>query len=217
MMNVWRVDATKILSKAEIAAVLADLKRRGRRRESVNTRQNLAIFRLATCCGLRVSEICGLRLCHVITGVPRPYINIVKSVGKGRRPRRVPLWWDAGTLADLEAWKAERIAQGAKPGDFLVCSQSNGTWGRRLSRQNARGRFVSSCRALGPERQAELTIHHGRHSFVSHMLAAGLTLAEVRDAAGHSSIATTSIYTHALEDDGTVRNVFGVEKGIPRD
>ncbi len=43
----------------------------------------------------------------------------------------------------------------------------------------------------------------------------GLTLAEVRDAAGHSSIATTSIYTHALEDDGTVRNVFAFERLVP--
>ena len=216
-MNAWRVDATKILSKAEIAAVLADIKRRARRRSSVNTRMNLAIFRLATCCGLRVSELCGLRLSHVITGVPRPYINVPKSIAKGGRARRVPLWWDAGTLADLEGWKAERITQGAKPGDFLVCAQSNGTWGRPLSRQNARFRFVSSCRVLGVIRQAQLTIHHGRHSFVSHMLAAGLTLAEVRDAAGHSSIATTSIYTHALEDDGMVRNVFAIGKGVPRE
>ncbi len=120
----------------------------------------------------------------------------------------MPLWWDAGTLADLEAWKAERIAQGGKPGDFLVCSQANGTWGRPLSRQNARGRFVSSCRALGPERQAELTIHHGRHSFVSHALKRR-TLAEVRDAAGHSNIATTSIYTHvATTDDGELGDLF---------
>ena len=209
-MNAWKVDATKILSKAEIAAVLADLKRRGRRRESVNTRQNLAIFRLATCCGLRVSEICGLRLCHVITGVPRPYINIVKSVGKGGRPRRVPLWWDAGTLADLEAWKAERIDQGGKSGDRFICSQARPSFGRPLSRQNARFRFVSSCRVLGVVHQAQLTIHHGRHSFVSHALAAGRTLAEVRDAAGHSNVGTTSIYTHVTtEDSATVGIIFG--------
>ena len=59
------------------------------------------------------------------------------------------------------------------------------------------------CRVLGTERQAELTIHHGRHSFVSHALAGGRTLAEVRDAAGHANIATTSVYVHiATTDDG---------------
>ena len=59
----WKVDETKILSRSEIASVLADLKRRSRR--SVNTRMNLAIFRLSTCCGLRVSEISGLKLQNV--------------------------------------------------------------------------------------------------------------------------------------------------------
>lgn len=61
------------------------------------------------------------------------------------------------------------------------------------------------CRMLGTERQQELTIHTGRHSFVSHALAGpnARSLAEVRDAAGHSSLAITSIYTHvATDDDG---------------
>ena len=61
MSVTWTIDVTKILSESEIARVLADLKRRARR--SVNSRQNLVIFRLATCCGLRVSEICGLKEC----------------------------------------------------------------------------------------------------------------------------------------------------------
>jgi site-specific recombinase XerC len=57
---------------------------------------------------------------------------------------------------------------------------------------------------------AELTIHHGRHSFVSHALR-HRTLAEVRDAAGHSNIATTSIYAHvATDDDGEIANIFAI-------
>ena len=72
------------------------------------------------------------------------------------------------------------------------------------------------CRVLGDQRQAEITIHHGRHSFVSHALAAGRTLAEVRDAAGHSSVGTTSIYTHvATEDDGAVGNIFNIDDVSP--
>ena len=117
-MNSWKVDATKILSRSEIGAVLADVKRRGKRRSSVNTRQNLVIFRLATCCGLRASELCGLKINHVVTGVRRPYLNVPKAIAKGRKARRVPLWWDAGTLADLESWKAER-APGSRAGRFV--------------------------------------------------------------------------------------------------
>jgi hypothetical protein len=45
-----------------------------------------------------------------------------------------------------------------------------------------------------------LTIHHGRHTFVSHALAGGRTLAEVRDAAGHTNVSVTSAYLHIAVD-----------------
>ena len=118
-MNTWKVDATKILSRSEIGAVLADTKRRGKRRSSVNTRQNLVIFRLATCCGLRASELCGLKLSHVVTGVRRPYLNVPKAIAKGRKARRVPLWWDAGTLADLEDVEGRARATGSRTGRLV--------------------------------------------------------------------------------------------------
>ena len=85
---------------------------------------NLAIFRRATCCGLRASEICGLKMSHVRVGVDRPYIYVPKEITKGRfgkrRARRIPLWWDQATLVDLSAWRLERQTQGAaasSPGD----------------------------------------------------------------------------------------------------
>jgi site-specific recombinase XerD len=53
-----------------------------------------------------------------------------------------------------------------------------------------------ACGILGPERFRSLTIHHGRHTFISHALAGGRTLAEVRDAVGHAKILTTSICLH---------------------
>ena len=195
----WKVDATMILSRAEIGVVVADLKRRAKR--SVNSRMNLAIFRLSTCCGLRVSEIIGLKLSDVRVGIARPYINLRKAIAKGGKARRVPLWWDAGTLADIEAWKTERQDQGANPPEPFICSQAADACGYPLDRQAARKRFLVACRALGKDRQAELTIHHGRHSFVSHALAGGRSVTEVRDAAGHSSINTTSLYAHVVTDD----------------
>ena len=203
----WRVDATRILGQSEIIKVLADLKRRCRR--SSNARVNLALFRLVTCCGLRVSEAIGLKLSDIRVGVDRPYLNVRKEITKSKRPRRVPLWWDAATLADLTAWKDERQAKGAKPKDFFLCCQSKSAAGNQLDRQSARARFISSCRDLGKDRQADLTIHDARHTFISHALKGGRTLAEVRDAAGHANVATTSVYLHvATEDDGQVGNLF---------
>jgi integrase/recombinase XerD len=172
---------------------------------------NLVIFRLATCCGLRVSEICGLRVGDVRVGLQRPYIYVRKEIAKRGKPRRVPLWWDQGTLDDLTTWRDKRLAQGAGASDPFVCSQAKGSFGRSIDRYNARDRFKVACRILGPQRVAELTIHHGRHSAISHWLAAGRTLAEVRDAAGHANIATTGIYAHvAVDDDGKVGDIFGL-------
>ncbi len=206
----WNVDQTRILDRQEIATVLLDAKRKAKR--SLNTRQNLVIFRLATCCGLRASEIVGLNLGDLRLGIPRPYINVRKTVAKGNRARRVPLWWDAGTLADLEAWKLLRQQQDANTGHPLVCTLTAGNEGKRLERFAVRRRFLALCRCLGPERIAELTIHHGRHSFVSHALAGGRSLAEVRDAAGHSNVSITSVYTHvAVDDGGAVGDLFQFE------
>ncbi|MFA9479731.1 tyrosine-type recombinase/integrase [Phycisphaerales bacterium AB-hyl4] len=203
----WKVDVTKILCRSEITTVLADLKRKEPR--SVNTRQNLIIFRLSTCCGLRASEIVGLNLGDLRVGVTRPYINVRRTIAKGDKARRVPLWWDAGTLADLEAWKVHRQANGASAGDPLICTQCRGNEGKRLDRFNLRKRFLAACSCLGDDRVADLTIHHGRHSFVSHALAGGRSLAEVRDAAGHSNVAITSIYTHvAVDDEGETGHLF---------
>ena len=53
----WMVDQTKILGRSEIAETLTDQRRKAKR--SINTRQNLVVFRLSTCCGLRASEIVG--------------------------------------------------------------------------------------------------------------------------------------------------------------
>jgi integrase len=205
----------KILSRRELAAVLAELKRKAPR--SGNTRLNLVVFRLACCCGLRASEIAQLQVADVRVEIPRPHLAIRKGAAKGGQPRTVPLWWDAGTLADLTAWKQERLRQGAGATEAFVASNRPGrAAGRPLSRYTIRRRFRTACKVLGRERLTLLTIHHGRHTFISHALAGGRTLAEVRDAAGHSNVSITSVYLHvAVEDDNVVGNLFSFASRQP--
>jgi integrase len=78
----------------------------------------------------------------------------------------------------------------------------------------------TACKVLGLDRLRRLTIHHGRHTFVSHALAGGRTLAEVRQAAGHASLITTSVYLHiAVDDDAKPGNLFAIPAattGSPR-
>ena len=183
----WNVDATQILSRSELAQVLADLRRRAQRLP--NVQMNLAIVRLACCCGLRASEIGGLRLADVVVRVPRPYLAIRAEAAKLRRPRRIPLWWDAGTLEDLANWKDRRQSQRANATEPLVCSVQRAPLGSTVNRHVLRRRFLTARRVFGWDRLRTLTIHHGRHTFISHALAGGRTLAEVRAAAGHTSLA----------------------------
>lgn len=160
----WTVDATRILTRRELATVLQSLRRQAERRESA--RMNLAIVRFACCCGLRAPEIAGLTLDTVQLVPGRPHLRIRATTAKGGRGRRVPLWWDAGTLADLDAWKATRLAQRARGASPFVCALQGSRRGDRLKRHAVRERFLTACKALGLPRVRTLTIHHGRHTFV---------------------------------------------------
>ncbi|MFC1765491.1 tyrosine-type recombinase/integrase [Planctomycetota bacterium] len=228
--NSWKIDSSQILSRREITTVLDDLKRKGRR--SVNSRQNLVIFRLATCCGCRASEIAGLKLQDLKLSIEKPYLYISKAIGKGSKSRKIPAWWDRSTLDNLITWKTERQGQGAKGCDYVICSQAKRAFGKPLSRANVRNHFISACKVLGAERliigresfsqrctksgqfyTKHLTIHCGRHSFCSHALAGGRSLVEVKEAAGHTNISTSSIYLHVIgDDDGSVGDLFDFGK-----
>ncbi len=204
----WNIDVSQILTRHELMSVVTSLKKRASRLP--NVQQNLALVRLACCCGLRASEIGGLKVGDVATGISRPYIQVRAETAKGGRSRRVPLWWDAGTLEDLAAWKAKRRSQGARSAHPFLCSLQAATIGAPINRHVLRRRFHTACRVLGWDRLRTLTLHHGRHTFISHALAGHRTLAEVRAAAGHASLLTTSAYLHvAVDDDGTVGDLFG--------
>ena len=214
------MDASKILTPNEIVIVLADLKRKAKR--APNTLLNLIIFRLSCCCGLRRSEICGVDIGDFALNSDRPVLRIRKEITKGRhnvapsnpegkdkrRSRRVPLWWDAGTLADLRQWRDLRLECGAEKDDPFVCSRLTKADSKRMLHSTAANRWRTAIGILGQERVEQLSIHCGRHSFVSQSLHAGRTLTEVRDAAGHASIAMTSIYAHLIESEN-VPDVFG--------
>ncbi len=103
---------------------------------------------------------------------------------------------------------------GGTPGRWKIYERGNGTavttiassssrpcMMRSRSLVTRRKRYRTACRVLGAERLETLTIHHGRHTFISHALAGGRTLAEVRDAVGHANVSITSAYLHAAVED----------------
>ena len=220
------IRASQILSRQEVAGVLSALrertlrlrKKRGISRASLlSAEMDLIIFRLATCCGLRAAEIAGIRMrhVHIAQDNSRPCISVpkaIKAIAKNRKGRYVPLTWDSGTLQDLRVWKSVRAQMGAGDNDYFVCSLRFPSTGNKLHRNGVRYHYRVACASLGEERLRQVTTHTGRHTAISHWLAAGIPLVEVRDAAGHSSLDTTNIYSHVLVDDTQrVYDVFSAE------
>jgi len=206
-LSTWNLDPTRILTRRELTTVLAYLGARAA--HSANTQRNLIIVRLACCCGLRVSEIAALQLDDIVADVQRPHLRLRRQITKGKRARCVPVWWDGGTLADLGAGKARSLAVGARGTEPFVCSVRANRRGHSLQRAALRRRFQFACKVLGLARLRTLTIYHGRHTFISHALAGGRTMAEVRAAGVHASLLTTSVYLHvAVDDDGEIGALF---------
>jgi integrase len=202
--------AADILTREEIATTVGSLHQKMLRGD--NALVNLAIFRLSACCGLRRCEIYGLNVDDIILDGPRPAIRIPKAITKGqpkkRKARLIPLWWDKGTRDDLAAWmEHRRTIVPALPGEPLLCDPS----GKRIQKASIARRWRTAIKCLGRERVKQLHIHCGRHTFISHALHGGRGLAEVRDTAGHANIATTSLYLHALANEG-VADLFDFSK-----
>jgi integrase len=84
-MQMWKIEPTSVLSRRELAAVVAHLRVRAAR--SPNARLNLVLVRLACCAGLRASEIGGLQLGDVNVGKERPHLRVRAETAKGGKAR----------------------------------------------------------------------------------------------------------------------------------
>lgn len=202
-------DESEILSKDEVKKVINCLSQEHNKDQVMNR----ILFRLSCCCGLRRKEIAGLRLSSIRLRGSFPHIHVDKTITKGqqhkRRIRKVPLWWDAGTKAEVEDWYKYRVDWGAKSSDPFLCTQRSTHYGKPLTVNNTARRWRTAIKYLDPDRVIDLSIHTGRHTFCSHSLAAGRSLIEVSRAAGHSSINTTQIYLHFVNREN-VPDVFAV-------
>ncbi|MCP9002104.1 site-specific integrase [Pseudarthrobacter sp. RMG13] len=151
-------------------------------------RRDHAMFTLAIQTGLRISEIIGLAIADVHTGVGAH----VHCLGKGRKERRTPLL--PAAVAILAAW----IAEHGGPADAALFTTSTG---RRLSRDAIEHRIrhtinaaASSCPSLIGKR---VTIHTLRHTAAMRLLHAGVDTTVIALWLGHEQIVTTNIYLHA--------------------
>jgi len=155
------------------------------------TLRDRALFELAYGCGLRAEELCGL---------DRESLDFdaetLRVFGKGGRVRLVPVGEVAlrAVTIYLErgrpvlAAPCRRAGRGPQP-DALLLSRS----GRRLAGTDVRRRLSRWTweAGLGPG----VSPHTLRHSYATHLLERGADLRAIQELLGHSSLATTQLYT----------------------
>ena len=143
------------------------------------------IVELLYATGIRVSELCGLDIDDIDTGR-----RVLRVLGKGNKQRTVPFGRPA--LAALSAWLSDGrpALVSADSGPALLV----GPRGRRLDPRQARTVVHQTVGAV--DGAPDIGPHGLRHSAATHLLEGGADLRIVQELLGHSSLATTQLYTH---------------------
>ncbi len=142
--------------------------------------RDTAILELFYSCGMRLSELVSLN-----ADALRPGESCIRVLGKGRKTRLVPV----GDYA-REAVERYREMAGVYGDAPLFISRL----GKRMSCRSVQlmlDKYLQSS-----ELPFHISPHKLRHTFATHMLDAGADLRAVQELLGHSSLATTQIYTH---------------------
>ena len=154
------VDATKILTRRELAAVLADLRRKSPR--SPNTRLNRVIFRLAACCGLRATEIARLHVSDVrVVRVELPPDSIYESVSVPSREADctpcpcggMPGRWKTWPLGSGSGWIREQSPTVPLSGRYDRDESVHACPATRFASGYLRPRQMASAFRWGPSRR----------------------------------------------------------------
>ena len=142
------------------------------------------ILEMLYSCGLRVSELCKLKLCDINMQSQ----NII-CYGKGAKERIVP-FGDYAKQILLSYLKDREIVVNSTDinTDYLLVNEN----GRMMTRQD----IYRIVHKLGAIINKDISPHTLRHTFATHLLENGADLRVVQELLGHSDVATTQLYTH---------------------
>ncbi|MGN0855170.1 MAG: tyrosine recombinase [Kiritimatiellia bacterium] len=172
----------RVLSEAEVVEMLEAVK--GADPRSLRDR---ALLETLYGCGLRVSEVCDLRMADFLAEG-----ELVRVMGKGAKERIVPLGGAAGqALAAYFASARDTFTRGNLAETHVFVTRL----GKPFTRQGVFKIIKARALAVGiaPER---ISPHVLRHCFASHMLQHGADIRAIQDLLGHADVGTTQIYTH---------------------
>jgi integrase/recombinase XerC len=187
----------KFLTKQQMEALLVapfellkiqKTKKAGRPVSQVAALRDVAVLETIYSCGLRVSELCGLRVDDIDWGG-----QIVRVRGKGKKERMVPIGRPA-LMAIQDYWNTfKQPPAGASPIFFAETKKRAPLAPVQLAR---RLKQFLAIAGLDPG----LTPHKLRHSYATHLLDAGADLRSVQELLGHAHLVTTQVYTHVTTE-----------------
>ncbi len=152
--------------------------------------RNKAMLETMYSCGLRVSELTGLKISNVHSD-----IGFVKVLGKGDKERLVPM--GSVAIRHIKIYMNEirthiNVQKGCE--DFMFLNKR----GRPLTRVMVFLVIKQLAEKIGLKKS--ISPHTFRHSFATHLIDGGADLRAVQEMLGHESITTTEIYTHLDRD-----------------
>jgi len=173
----------KVVSRESLAQVFELLESRATF-QNVEPIRDLLIFELLYATGIRVSELAGLNLSDIDSSR-----NLLRVMGKGAKQRMVPFGEPAQDALSRWLKEARPLLPTANSEAALLLTAK----GKRIGVRQVYS-LVAGMLALTPS--GEAGPHALRHSAATHLLDGGADLRAVQELLGHSSLATTQIYTH---------------------
>ena len=154
-------------------------------RSTKEGQRNRAILETLYSCGLRVSELCNLKLSELYFEE-----GFIKVEGKGSKQRLVPI--SPRAIKEIRLYFTDRNLMKIKPGFEDCVFISN--FGKNISRIMVFHIIKELAVRIGLKKK--ISPHTFRHSFATHLLEGGANLRAIQCMLGHESIGTTEIYTH---------------------
>lgn len=151
--------------------------------------RNRAMLELLYATGARISELTALNLDDLLDP------TMLRLFGKGSKERVVPVGSFARRALDAYLVRARPVLVAKGRGTAALFLNQRGS---RLSRQSA-WQIISDAANLA-KLEGEISPHTLRHSFATHLLEGGADVRVVQELLGHSSVATTQIYTLVTVD-----------------
>ena len=149
------------------------------------------IIELLYSCGLRVSELCELKVNNIQFDA-----NVIRFFGKGNKERIIPLTFYAKEWLEKYLYQSRQILSNRKLSDQKYVFLSNN--GKRLTRAAIWQSIKKYVNAAGITKT--VSPHTFRHSFATHLVDGGANLVEIQKLLGHSDISTTEIYVHLSKE-----------------